>query len=111
MSSRSEWAQGCIFLSHYGFAAAERDEDGKSNGVDGGGDVEDGDPAAAGHLQDVPGEVHPQEPFQHGVNNQRVDCTIRMLLFCALLVSSMTTNHAKSCSLTAAGSRVRVDQF
>ena len=92
MLSRSE----CIFLSHDGFAAAERDEDGESDGVDGGGDVEDGDPAAAGHLQDVSGEVHPQEPFRHVVNNQRVDYTIGMILLCAFLVSSMIANVAKS---------------
>ena len=96
VSSRSECAQGCIVLSHYRFAAAERDEDGESDGVDGGGDVEDGDPTAAGHLQDVPGEVHPQEPFQHGVNNQRVEYTIGMILLCAFLVSSMITILAKS---------------
>ena len=83
-------------VSHDGFSADERDEDGESDGVDGGGDVEDGDPTAAGHLQDVPGEVHPQEPFQHGVNNQRVEYTIGMILLCAFLVSSMITILAKS---------------
>ena len=51
-------------LSHDGLAAAERDEDGETDGVDGGRDVEDGDPASAGHLEYVSGEVHADEPFR-----------------------------------------------
>ena len=57
-----EWSLVNV-ASHDGVAAAEGDEDGESDGVDGRGDVEDGDPAAARHLQDVARQVHAHEPF------------------------------------------------
>ena len=53
--------------SDNGVPAAEGDEDCEADGVDGRCDVEDGDPAAAGHLQNVSGEVHAHEPFQNTI--------------------------------------------
>ena len=49
--------------SHDRVPAAEGNEHGEADGVDGRGDVEDGDPAAAGHLQNVSREIHAHEPF------------------------------------------------